>query len=98
MQGQAAEVSLADRQQQKNAATANTLRVRNWRPRYALAPSWTPRAIACIFGVPSFAASTSRRKIMAITSAIKAMTPTTATNVRLTPDKLIGSHFQGNWK
>ena len=40
------------------AITAKTARVRNWRLRYAAAPSWTAPAISCIFSVPSLAAST----------------------------------------
>ncbi len=32
--------------------------VRNWRFRYAHAPSWIASAISCIFGVPASAART----------------------------------------
>ncbi len=40
----------------------NTASVRNWRERYAFAPSWIARAISFIFSVPSGAASTSRTR------------------------------------
>ncbi len=84
------------KRRRKNAATAKTLSVRNCRPRYAPAPSCTARAITCILVVPSLAASTSRRKTIAITRASTAMTPTTATKVRLTLDKVIVVTSKGN--
>jgi hypothetical protein len=46
----------------KNSATASTTMktptVRNWRFRYARAPTWIARAISLIFSVPSGAART----------------------------------------
>ncbi len=59
--------------------TTKMLRVRNCRFRYADAPSWTARPMVCMRVVPSGAASTSRRKTLAIASAMRAMTATTTT-------------------
>ena len=59
----------------KTIAT-KTPRVRNCRPRYAAAPSWTASEISCIFGVPLPAASTPARSTKAMTSAMTAMTAT----------------------
>ena len=65
--------------------TTNTARVRNWRRRYAAAPSCTASEISCIFCVPLLAASTSRTSTQATPSAHSATTPTTITQVRLEP-------------
>ena len=48
-----------------------------------------------MFVVPSLARSTSRRKTMAMTSAIKAMTPTMAIKVRLLPDRVTAVTSKG---
>src|SRR5439155_9150091 len=48
-----------------NRMPRKTPRVLNWRFRYAAAPVWIAFAISFIFGVPSGAASTSRRRYQA---------------------------------
>ena len=69
----------------KKITTTKTPIVRNWRCRYAAAPSWTAAEISCIFGEPWLAASTSRTSSPATPSAQSATTPTTITQVRLEP-------------
>ncbi len=69
----------------KKISTTKTPMVRNWRRRYAAAPSWTAREISCIFAVPWLAASTSRTSRPATPSASRATTATTMTQVRLAP-------------
>ena len=69
----------------KKMITTNTPRVRNWRRRYAAAPSCTASEISCIFCVPLLAASTSRTSRPATPSAHSATTPTTITQVRFEP-------------
>ena len=65
--------------------TTNTLRVLNWRRRYAAAPSCMARAMSCICWVPWPAASTSRTSAPATPSASSATTATMTTQVRLEP-------------
>ncbi len=62
--------------------TTKTLNVRNWRPRYAAAPSWTAPEISCILGVPAAAASTPARRTKEMIKATIATTPTAMTIVR----------------
>src|SRR3954453_5976031 len=71
----------------RNATTANTPRVLNWRPRNADAPSSTAWAMAFMFCVPSPAARTWARNTNAMTSATSAMAPTTRTRLRLPPER-----------
>ena len=65
-----------------NTTMTNTPSVRNWRLRYATAPSWTARPISCIFGVPSSAARTSLRRMKPMARAARATTATTPTTMR----------------
>jgi len=61
--------------------TAKTARVRNWRERYAAAPSCTAPAISFMLSVPSLAARTSRARTQATPKAATATRPTMATRV-----------------
>ena len=69
----------------KKITTTKTPRVRNWRRRYAAAPSWTASAISCILAVPCPAARTCLTSQPAIASASTAITATIATQVTLEP-------------
>jgi hypothetical protein len=62
-----------------NTTTTKMPSVRNWRLRYAAAPSWTARPMSCILEVPSPAASTSRSSTKPMASAASATTATTPT-------------------
>ncbi|MFN8168331.1 MAG: hypothetical protein U0S36_06075 [Candidatus Nanopelagicales bacterium] len=69
-----------------NTRTAKIDSVRNWRERYAAAPSCTAAAISFMFSVPSLAARTSRASTQATPSAAMATSATTYTRVRFPPE------------
>src|SRR5580658_1547243 len=83
--------SAGSRSRMKKMAITKMPRVWNWRRRYAAAPSWTARAISCIFWVPWLAASTSLTSTPATPSASRATTATMTTQVRLEPLTVTGS-------
>src|SRR6478672_2880018 len=78
-------VSAGSRSSRPKTRMTKTLRVLNWRARYAWAPSSTAAPISCIFSVPGSAARTCWRKNTPMTSAMIAMASTAMTRVRLVP-------------
>ncbi len=71
------------RNSRPNTTAANTIRVRNWRFRYAAAPSWIALAISLILEVPSRALSTCCRNVHDNNKAAAATTPMTTTMTTL---------------
>ncbi|CPU68049.1 Uncharacterised protein [Mycobacteroides abscessus] len=75
--------SPGSRNRRPKTIAANSASVRNWRLRYAPAPSCTAWAMSCIFAVPSSAARTCLRSTTAKARATRAIAAMTATMVRL---------------
>ena len=74
-------VSAGRRNSKKKTRTAKIAKVRNWRFKYAEAPSWIANAIFFMLSVPSSAANTWRTKSAATPSAANAIKATITTVV-----------------